>query len=207
MPDLQSELSKLANAWDNNTHEETNQQPKEEAMETSEAVHTYTYNGRNRIRDMFNDIKSNPGITKAQAIVNAMNAGGAESTAITNVNLLVRSGLVKFDGKGLTAYYPEYDAMRITKLHAANKGKRGAMRRKQIEIVRRPAPAKEEAKGLADLLREKFGAIPTIPNDAIANTYIQPVTQTFNAEKFINQQLTIAQAKEVYNYLKSVFGN
>lgn len=189
MPDLQSELSKLANAWDNNTHEETNQQPKEEA------VHTNTYNGRNRIREMFYDIKKNPGITKAQAVVNAMNAGGAEATAIANVSVLVRSGLVTFDGKGMTAYYPEYDPMKITKLNTRAKQRE----RKKIEIVKKP---------IGEVLREMI-AQP----DAVANTYVQPVmpaftpNSRFDAEAYVNQHLTLTQAKAMFNYLKTVFAN
>ena len=52
MPDLQSELSKIANAWDDQEKEIRKEQPKEKAM-------TFTPTG-NVSRDTFHFIQANP---------------------------------------------------------------------------------------------------------------------------------------------------
>ena len=208
MPDLQSELSKLANQWDSGTDGETTQPTKDAAMET---MQLNTRNGHNRIREMFYDIKKTPGITKTQAVTNAVKAGGAEATALANVSILVRCGLVTFDGTGLTAFYTDYDPVKITALNAKSKGayKRKQALKKQIKIVRLPAQTQEQEQeqDLGKKLRNKL-----MQSDAIANTYIQSLpaqveTTSFNAERFINQQLTLTQAKAVYKYLATVFNN
>ena len=70
-----------------------------------------------------------------------------------------------------------------------------------MKIVRREEPKVtsdeqiERARNLGDVLRAKLEALPSMG-----------VNPTFNAEQFVNQQLTIKQAQDVYVYLRKVFG-
>lgn len=178
---------------------EATNQPKEnqvQATQTQQPINNvHNYRGRNLIQEAFNYIKANPGMTKQQYVVAMMNEGHKEGTATTNVSVLLRSGLLRSDDAGLiSAYYPEYDPSKITKLNSKPK-------RKVVKIVKREEPKVtadeqiERARNLGDVLRAKLEALPVMVD-----------TTAFNAEQFVNQQLTLTQARAVYDYLRKVFG-
>ena len=179
---------------------ETNQ-PKENQMQATQTQAPLNtprdYRGRNFVQETFNYIKANPGMTKQQYIVALMNEGHKEGTATSYLSQLLRSGLLRSDDQGhIVAYYPEYDPSKITKMLTKARTKR-----KVVKIVKREEPKVtsdeqiERARNLGDLLRAKLEALPVVG-----------VNPTFNAEQFVNQQLTIKQAQDVYVYLRKVFG-
>lgn len=179
---------------------ETNQPKENEMQATQNQAPLNTprdYRGRNFVQETFNYIKANPGMTKQQYIVALMNEGHKEGTATSYLSQLLRSGLLRSDDQGhIVAYYPEYDPSKITKMLTKARTKR-----KVVKIVKREEPKVtsdeqiERARNLGDLLRAKLEALPVMVD-----------TTAFNAEQFVNQQLTIKQAQDVYVYLRKVFG-
>lgn len=178
--------------WDDEKYQpepEATNQPKENQMQATQTQQTinnvHNYRGRNLVKEMFDYIKANPGMNKQQYIVALMNEGHKEGTATAYMSQLLRSGLLRSDDQGhIVAYYPEYDPSKITKLNSKPK-------RKVVKIVKREEPVSN----LGDVLRAKLEALPVMVD-----------TTAFNAEQFVNQQLTIKQAQDVYVYLRKVFG-
>lgn len=92
MPDLQSELSKIANAWD--THEQVIRQPKEKR------VNTVTYSG-NATRDIFEFVKTFPGVFDQPTVVRKVTElGHKRSTVSTLVTQMKRRGVVQTNNDG-----------------------------------------------------------------------------------------------------------
>lgn len=92
MPDLQSELSKIANAWD--THEQVIRQPKEKR------VNTVTYSG-NATRDIFEFVKAFPGVFDQPTVVRKVTElGHKRSTVSALVTQMKRRGVVQTNNDG-----------------------------------------------------------------------------------------------------------
>ena len=102
VPDLQSELSKIANAWDDQEKEIRKEQPKEKAM-------TFTPSG-NVSHDTFNFIKANAHIHTAATACRAMEAMGYKRSSVhALITQMKRVEFLKYDTHDkLFAAVPEY---------------------------------------------------------------------------------------------------
>lgn len=93
MPDLQTELSKIASAWD--THEQTIRQPQQE-----KAMETFKPTG-NSSRDAFDFIRVNHNIyTQNRAVAALVQMGYKKSSVSALFTQMKRAGLIAMDVDG-----------------------------------------------------------------------------------------------------------
>jgi hypothetical protein len=136
VPDLQTELSRVINAWDRDeSPKETNQQPKEKAMQEATALKNPAPWGSSQAQEFvlkqdaapvvqpahlfketsgvsrvtFNFVRDNPGLVRKQ-VQDALEVRGFKASSTSSIlSLCIRSGYINEDGFGkLTAARKHY---------------------------------------------------------------------------------------------------
>ena len=149
MPDLQSELSKIANAWDDQENEIRKEQPKEKAM-------TFTPTG-NVSRDTFHFIQANPCKYTPSSACKSLTAMGYKYGSVHSLlTQLKRIEYIKanVDGELFTAI-PEYKPF-------ANPYKKNPVNKKKAKpakAIKVQAP-KSTSAGIAALQPVEMRAVP-----------------------------------------------
>ena len=148
MPDLQSELSKIANAWDDQEKEIRQDKPKEKAM-------TFTKTG-NVSHDTFNFIKTNAHVHTAATACRAMETLGYKRASVhALITQMKRVGFLKYDTSDkLFAAVPEYKPFANPYKTAVKKAKT-----KPAKAVKVQAP-KSASAGIAALQPVEMRAVP-----------------------------------------------
>jgi hypothetical protein len=180
MPDLQTELSKVINAW--------------EAPEASVAVakrappqHAFKVT-TNTSRATFDYIRDNPGVSRAQA-VHALTEQGYKRTSTSSLMVqMLRQGMLRESNGALFVAQAEYTPVKARLVKPTKPVKAPATKAKR-KYVRRNAAAKAAAYEA----HENYNP-----------TALDTPTKEFDAEEFVNA-LTLKQAKAVFMKLKEVF--
>lgn len=176
MPDLQSELNKVINSWDNPA--------------TAPASRTYFFKPTNNVsRETFNIVRDNPGVSRVSAI-KMLGARGFKERSVSSLFVqFVRQGQMRESNNGLYVTQAEYTPL---KSYATIKRKVAAAAAATPKPKRKYTrdPAKAAAKAAVYEEHENYN-----PTAAVTE---------FNAEDFVNG-LTLKQAKAVYSELKKVF--
>jgi hypothetical protein len=125
MPDLQSELSKIASAWD--AHENMIRQPaqhthQEKAMEAIEAAVEHT---GNLSRDIFNHARK--GVFTREQLNAAMESVGYKRTSITSlITQMLRAKLLEERDLRLYPLRAEYKPLSLYKAHTPRPARKAA---------------------------------------------------------------------------------
>jgi len=210
MPDIQTAfkvaLSRTLQQWDDEG-EPPSVQPvsasfSQPTQPTQEIPVKKTFNITNNIsRVTFEYIKNNPGSTRKE-IIEALEhqgfAGGSTSSLIAQMR---RNNMIHETNNAYYADIPEYRPIKSLK----------AM--KKMEQVPAPPKRKYEKKavtGIGALLREKLESMDT-------PTASEPLLHTTQAKRMISlvrtkspedilKDMTVYQARELYDHLKQMFG-
>jgi len=178
MPDIQSALQTAIDAWEPTP---TGQQLKEKLMsKTPFAIQN------NVTRVTFDYIKSHPGTTAAAASKDLVKNGFKESSVTALMAQFVRAGLATRDNNhGYRVTVDEYTPMKASAKYA------------KIDVVKaKPAPKAREPQndGIAALH-------PEATSKRVVNTIVfgKPPEE-------VVKHMNVIQARELYDYLKKMFG-
>lgn len=182
MPDLQSELSKIASAWD--THEQQIRQPQQE--KTMQQV------TGNASRDTFEFIKLNPRKhTHAEAVRAIVQLGYKSNTVHSLITQMKRAGLVHADAGDLlytekTVYVP------FTNPYKAS-------------LAKSKAQAEVKAKAKAKDKPQKAGIAALPVQAAEAPVERKQLVLKMTADDVLNK-LDVKEAFKLYQELAKMFG-
>jgi hypothetical protein len=178
MPDLQSALKNAIETWEPTP---TGQQLKEKLMtKTPFAIQN------NVTRVTFDYIKLHPGTTSAAASRDLVKHGFKESSVTALMAQFVRAGLaVRDNNHGYRVTVDEYTPMKASAKYT-----------KKPAVKAKPAPKEREPQndGIAALQ-------PEATSQRVVNTIVFGKTP----EEVI-KHMNVFQAKELYDYLKQLFG-
>lgn len=176
------------NAWDK--HEDQIRKPQQE-----KAVKEYNFKASNNImRTTFEHIKNNPNKLPRYHIDELMKQGFKESSATSVVYQLIKAGQVKKDTYGqLTVTQGEYTPIK----QAVRVKKEKAPERKKVILIKR-TKREDPAHGIAALT----------PDTGVVKAegefkFHQP--RAFIPSAIVDQ-LPVLHARELYDYLKKIFG-
>ena len=178
MPDIQSALQTAIDAWEPTP---TGQQLKEKLMsKTPFAIQN------NVTRVTFDYIKSHPGTTAAAASKDLVKNGFKESSVTALMAQFVRAGLATRDNNhGYRVTVDEYVPMKASAKYA-----------KKPAVKAKPAPKEREPQndGIAALH-------PEATSKRVVNTIVfgKPPEE-------VVKHMNVIQARELYDYLKKMFG-
>ena len=144
--------------------------------ETPVPVHNFKPTN-NASRATFNYVRDNPGIARIAAIDNLRKQGYKDTSTSSLLSQMVRQGMIKDSNGGLYTVQPEYTPIKPRLLRAAKK--RAYTKSKPVKMSKPEAPTFAKA--------------------------APPAADGFNAEQFVGQ-LSVKQAKDIYDYLKTIFG-
>lgn len=232
MPDLQSELSKIASAWD--THEQTIRNPQtqttqEKAMElqptTNEITTVSTYNTTSTTnetftksgvcsRDTFDLIRLNPHkFTTVSAANKLVNLNYRKTSIFSLFTQMKRNGMLKEDEHGrlfttVDAYTPFANPYKV---NPVNKPNSLIGRTERITTKKRKAPAKAKAKaaqapaGLAALpvMKDEVTGVTQTPERNIIPVRL---TRLQTADEVL-ANMSVAEAHKLYVALSKMFGS
>ena len=166
-----------------------------------------TFNVTNNIsRVTFDYIKNNPGSTRKEIIEALEHQGFAGGSTSSLVAQMRRNNMIHETNNLYYADIPEYRPIKSLK----------AM--KKMEQVPAPPKRKYEKKavtGIGALLREKLDSMPTPSQDALDSAAYAMGGHTpkrmislvrVKSPEDILKDMTVFQARELYDYLKKMFG-
>jgi hypothetical protein len=132
MPDLQTEMQKILQSWDQPETTETTQQP-----ETTE--NTMFKPTTNTSRACFNIVRDNPYKTKREYVKLLEQQGFKSSSTASLISQMTRQGLLSVDDMGLIhSNQTEYSPLKAVKVFKAKKVKTSKLR--TSEEVEAPKP-------------------------------------------------------------------
>ena len=185
MPDLQSALKNAIESWEPTpTTTPVGQQLKEKLMSKRPSFEIQN----NVTRVTFDYVKLHPGTTAAAACKDLVKQGFKESSVTALMAQFVRSGLaVRDNNHGYRAVVDEYIPMKASQKYA----KKTAVKAKPTPKASTPAP---QNSGIAALQ-------PEATAKRVTNILVFGKTP----EEVI-KNMTVLQARELYDYLKKIFG-
>ena len=184
MPDLQSALKNAIETWEPTpTNKPVQQQPKEKPMPKAPfAIQN------NVTRVTFDYIKLHPGTTASAASRDLIKHGFKESSVTALMAQFVRAGLATRDNNhGYRVTVDEYVPMKASAKYA----KKTATKAKPAS---KPKATEPQSEGIAALQ-------PEATAKRIVNTIVFGKTP-----QDVIKNMTVFQAKELYEYLKKLFG-
>lgn len=183
MPDLQSALKNAIESWEPTPTNKPVQQPKEKTMSKRPAFEIKN----NVTRVTFDYVKLHPGTTAAAACKDLAKNGYKESSITALMAQFVRAGLaVRDNNHGYRVIVDEYVPMKASQKYT----KKPASKAKPAPKTQ-PAPQSE---GIAALQPE-----------ATAKRVTNILVFGKPPEEVI-KHMTVLQARELYDYLKKLFG-
>jgi len=181
MPDIQSELSKVLNEWDNPI--ENINQPENQVKQLFTPTNNVTSSTFNMIRD-------NPSITKKEAVQKLTVSNFNPASTSSLIAQMLKQRLVRDEGGKLYANFSEYTPL---KSGASVRDKAA----KKTKVVRATAPAHKQDGGIAALQPQ---ATPITPKTAL-NDHTRRV---MDIDDWLNE-VPLMQAHMVYVKLKAIF--
>ena len=186
MPDLQSALKNAIETWEptpTNKPVQSVQQPKEKPMSNK-----VTFPIKNNVtRATFDYVKLHPGTTAAAACKDLVKQGYKESSISALMAQFVRSGqAVRDNNHGYRVLVDEYIPMK-----AAQKYAKKPKAHSKVKPAKATTPQSE---GIAALQPE-----------ATSKRAITTIIRSRTPEDILND-MNVRQAKELYEYLKNIFG-
>lgn len=189
MPDLQSALKNAIETWEptpTNKPVQSTEQPKEKTMSKRPAFEIKN----NVTRVTFDYIKLHPGTTAAAASKDLVKQGYKESSVTALMAQFVRAGLAVRDGKfGYRVLVDEYIPMKASQKYA----------KKSIKVHTKVKPAKVER------VEPKSDGIAALHPEAVSKRVVNTIVFGKSPEEVI-KNMTVLQARELYDYLKKIFG-
>lgn len=189
MPDLQSALKNAIETWEPTpTTTPTGQQLKEKLMSKRPSFEVKN----NVTRVTFDYVKLHPGTTAAAACKDLAKQGYKESSVTALMAQFVRSGLAVRDGNyGYRAIVDEYVPMKASQKYAKKQTK---VKPAVVKDHKRPQATAPQSDGIAALHPE-----------ATAKRVTNILVFGKSPEEVI-KNMTVLQARELYDYLKKIFG-
>lgn len=192
MPDLQSALKNAIETWEPTpTNKPVQQQPEEKPMTKPK------FEVKNNVtRVTFDYIKLHPGTTAAAASKDLVKQGYKESSVTALMAQFVRAGLAVRDGKfGYRVLVDEYIPMKASQKY----NKKSIKVHKKVKAAttndhKRPLTTASQSDGIAALQPE-----------ATAKRVTNILVFGKPPEEVI-KHMTVLQARELYDYLKKIFG-
>jgi hypothetical protein len=180
MPDLQSALQTAIESWEPTP---TGQQLKEKLMSNKP-----TFEVQNNVtRVTFDYVKAHPGTTTAAACKDLIKQGFKESSVTALMAQFVRAGLAVRDNKhGYRVVVDEYVPMKASVKYAKKPAAKPTPKAK--------APSEPQSEGIAALQ-------PEATSKRVVTTIIRARTP-----EDILSDMSVLQARELYDYLKKLFG-
>jgi len=182
MPDLQSALQNAIESWEPTPTNKPVQQPEEKIMSKRPAFEIKN----NVTRVTFDYVKLHPGTTAAAACKDLAKHGFKQSSVTALMAQFVRSGLaVRDNNHGYRAVVDEYIPMKASQKYT-----------KKPAVKAKPAPKAREpqSEGIAALQ-------PEATAKRVTNILVFGKTP----EEVI-KNMTVLQARELYDFLKKIFG-
>jgi hypothetical protein len=211
MPDIQTALS---NALNNQLKNTINDWEKDDMQTTQTNTQTNTQTKPTRFFDVTNNVtratfdyvKKNPNLTSAEICADMAKLGYKESSVSSLVAQFAVQGLAERDDRGrYITIVPEYRPLKAKK-------KTLKIVPKPVEVTpkRKYVKKSDTAGGIGALLKEKLKAVDT----PMAS---EPLLHTTQRKAFVSlvrtktpddilKDMTVFQARELYDYLKKMFG-
>lgn len=194
MPNLQTELSKIAHAWDNHEQSIRNPQPQQE-----NAV-TFTKTG-NATKDIFEYIKLHgQSYTPMQVTETMVQQGYVASSVSSLITQMKTRGLIALDDNGrLHPLMQEFRSLHSLKPIKAltRKG------RAKAKAKAKDKPAKPAAAGLTALVPDAAGV--NVNTITLPSTLGQAPAHVWTAENVL-MNIGVAEAAKLYAELGKLFG-
>lgn len=182
MPDLKSALQNAIESWEPTPTNKPVQQLEEKTMSKKQAFEVQN----NVTRITFDYVKKHPGTTAAAASRDLIKQGYKESSVTALMAQFVRAGLaVRDNNHGYRVVVDEYIPMKAAQKYV----KKPAVKAKPTLKAREP-----QSEGIAALQPEATGK-------RIVSTIVfgKPPEEVI-------KHMTVLQARELYDYLKKIFG-
>jgi hypothetical protein len=220
VPDLQTELSRVINAWDRDeSPKETNQQPKEKAMQEATIIKQDAApvvqpqllretSGVSRVT--FNFVRDNPGLTRKQ-VQDALDVRGFKASSTSSIlSLCIRSGYINEDGFGkLTAARKHYAPLnRNNPVKKPTRPRRSKAEMAQERRAKAKALAVEQTPVLAFMPPEEKKHTQPAPMPAavtIAPVAYRPEGKPVLTAEYIMENISIAEGKKLFMLLSNTF--
>jgi hypothetical protein len=206
MPDIQTALSNALKTTINNWEKDDMQTTQTNAHHKGKRFFDVT---NNVTRATFDYVKKNPNLTSAEICADMSKLGYKESSVSSLIAQFAVQGLAERDDRG--RYITIIDEYRPLKA-----------KKKTLKIVPKPVEAKRKYEkknvtGIGALLREKLENTPMpVPSqdalDAAAYAMGGNVPKRFTSlvrvksPEDVLKDMTVFQARELYDYLKKMFG-
>lgn len=186
MPDLQSALKNAIETWEPTpTTTPIGQQLKEKLMSKKQSFEIKN----NVTRVTFNYVKLHPGTTASAACKDLAKQGYKESSVTALMAQFVRSGLaVRDNNHGYRVVVDEYVPMKASQKYA-----------KKPKVHTKIKPTK------AERVEPQSDGIAALQPEATAKRIVNTIVFGKTPEDVI-KNMTVFQAKELYEYLKKLFG-
>lgn len=184
MPDLKSALQNAIESWEPTpTNKPVQQQPEEKTMSKRPSFEIKN----NVTRVTFDYVKLHPGTTAAAACKDLAKHGFKESSVTALMAQFVRAGLAVRDNKhGYRVVVNEYIPMKASQKYT-----------KKAVVKAKPAPKATP--------EPKSDGIAALQPEATAKRVTNILVFGKSPEEVI-KNMTVFQAKELYEYLKKIFG-
>lgn len=206
MPDIQTALSNALNNQFSNQLKNTINEWEKDDMQTTQ-TNTQTQGKKffgvtnNVTRATFEYVKNHPNETSPEICASMAKLGYKESSVGSLIAQFAKQGLAERDDRGrYITIVPEYRPLKAKK--------------KEAKVVEKPVEAKRKYEkkavtGIGALLREKLENTPT----PIVFEHPSPKQRGFmttlvrtRSPDDILKDMTVFQARELYDYLKKMFG-
>jgi hypothetical protein len=218
MPDMQTaltnalnnQLRNTINDWEKDDMQttQTNTQPQGMNYDTRKKLFGVT---NNVTRATFDFVKKHPNLTSAEICADMEKLGYKESSVGSLLAQFAKQGLAERDDRGrYITIVPEYRPLKAKK-------KEAKVVPKPVEVVAKRKYEKKATTGIGALLREKLEAMPTPSQDALdaaayamggpqpAPKRVATIIRTQTPDDII-KNLTVFQARDLYDRLKEIFG-
>ena len=180
MPDLKSALQNAIESWEPTP---TGQQLKEKLMSKKQSFEIQN----NVTRVTFNYVKAHPGTTTAAACKDLIKQGFKESSVTALMAQFVRAGLATRDNNhGYRVTVDEYVPMKASSKYTKKATPKPTPKAK--------APSEPQSEGIAALQ-------PEATSKRVVNTIVFG-----KSPEDVIKHMNVFQARELYEYLKKIFG-
>ena len=140
----------------------------------------------NASRETFMFIKNNPNLTAREVVSHMVNRGFKETSTVTLCNQMLRQNLLIKDSRGgLRTVNDEYVPIKANKTFAKIKGAKQKVKKTKAEVS-----------GLAALA----------PQDKVDTSRATIVLSRNWTAQGVVDKLSVMQARELYDFLKQIFG-
>jgi len=204
MPDMQTALSNALKTTINNWEKDDMQTTQTNTKPRGKRFFDVT---NNVTRATFDYVKKNPNLTSAEICADMTRLGFKDSSVGSLLAQFAKQGLAERDDRGrYITIVSEYRPLKAKK--------------KEAKVVEKPVEAKRKYEkravtGIGALLREKLENTPMPSQDALdaaayamggaVNKRFTTLVRTKSPEDIL-KDLTVFQARELYDYLKKMFG-